>query len=357
MNRKNAPWLVVVGGFLASGKTTLILAAARELERRGLRSAALFNDQGHDLVDSRYSALSGVNAGQVMGGCFCCRLTDLVAEIHNLRAFAPDVIFAEPVGSCTDLAATVLRPLRALEWADGTPLQLAPLTVLADPSRTRALLGDDANPAIRFLFEKQIQEADLVCFTKSDLYPEVPQLEVPYFRQLSARSGQGVAAWLDEVLSGAIAAAGRPLEIDYAQYAQAEAALAWLNLRAEFRLRVPCSPTMLLGPLFDEIDNALATSGASVTHMKAIVSAPTGYVKAAIAAHGQEPDLEGDLGASPATSLHMLLNLRCVGEPETVRGIVEQPLRRFGKQLVCLEINCFSPAAPVPEQRIVALAR
>ena len=33
------PWVVLVGGFLGAGKTTLILAAARELQQRGLRSA------------------------------------------------------------------------------------------------------------------------------------------------------------------------------------------------------------------------------------------------------------------------------------------------------------------------------
>jgi len=31
------PWVVIVGGFLGSGKTSLILAAAHVLERRGLR--------------------------------------------------------------------------------------------------------------------------------------------------------------------------------------------------------------------------------------------------------------------------------------------------------------------------------
>ena len=45
------PWIVLVGGFLGSGKTTLILAAARELEQRGLRSAMVWNDQGNDLVN------------------------------------------------------------------------------------------------------------------------------------------------------------------------------------------------------------------------------------------------------------------------------------------------------------------
>ena len=47
----NRPWLVLVGGFLGAGKTTLILSAARELRKRGLRSAAILNDQGQDLVD------------------------------------------------------------------------------------------------------------------------------------------------------------------------------------------------------------------------------------------------------------------------------------------------------------------
>ena len=60
MNPITKPWVVLVGGFLGSGKTTLILAAARELERRGLRSAMVWNDQGGDLVDSRLDRKSVV---------------------------------------------------------------------------------------------------------------------------------------------------------------------------------------------------------------------------------------------------------------------------------------------------------
>ena len=47
------PWIAIVGGFLGAGKTTLILAAAKELERRGIRSAVILNDQGNELVDYR----------------------------------------------------------------------------------------------------------------------------------------------------------------------------------------------------------------------------------------------------------------------------------------------------------------
>ena len=102
---------MLVGGFLGAGKTSLILAAARVLERQGLRAAAILNDQGDDLVDTRIAREHGLAADQVAGGCFCCRFSDLLEAAERLEAYEPDVIFAEAVGSCTDLAATVLRPL------------------------------------------------------------------------------------------------------------------------------------------------------------------------------------------------------------------------------------------------------
>jgi hypothetical protein len=341
------PWVVLVGGFLGSGKTTLILAAARELQRRGLRSAMVWNDQGVDLVDSRYAALSGMRSGEVTGGCFCCRLSHLIDAIDDLRAYAPDVIFAEPVGSCTDLSATVLRPL--LEYSE--TYQLSPLTVLVDPLRAHEMLEQDADPDMRFLFDKQLQEADLVCFTKSDLYADYPVMGLPHVRQLSAKSGQGVAAWLNEVLSGAIARADQTLDIDYSEYARAEAALAWLNLRAVFEPKNLLSPAMLLGPLLDHLDAALSAEMVSIAHLKAIVTSPTGFLKAAICGNGQEPVVEGDLDASPAGKLELLLNLRAVGEPAQVREIVEGEILRLDG-LTNSTIDCFSPAAPVPERRI-----
>jgi hypothetical protein len=346
-DRSPKPWVVLVGGFLGSGKTTLILAAARELQRRGLRSAMVWNDQGEDLVDSRYAALSGMRSGEVTGGCFCCRLSELIDAIDDLRVHAPDVIFAEPVGSCTDLSATVLRPL--LEYSE--TYQLSPLTVLVDPLRAHAMLAEDADPDMRFLFDKQLQEADLVCFTKSDLFPQYPEMDIPHARQLSAKSGQGVAAWLNEVLSGAIAG-GQSLEIDYSEYARAEAALAWLNLRAVFEPKGLLSPALLLGPLLDRLDIALSAEKIPIAHLKAIVTSPTGFLKAAICGNGQEPIVEGDLDASPAGKLELLLNLRAVGEPLLVREIVEHEIHELNSSLVQCAVDCFSPAAPVPERRI-----
>jgi hypothetical protein len=347
MNPITKPWVVLVGGFLGSGKTTLILAAARELERRGLRSAMVWNDQGTDLVDSRYAALAGAHSGEVTGGCFCCRLSQLIEAIDGFRAHAPDVIFAEPVGSCTDLSATVLRPL----FQYSNTYQLSPLTVLVDPERAQSLLEMNADPDMRFLFEKQLREADLICFTKSDLYPQNPET-AQHIRQLSAKSGQGVAAWLSEVLSGTIPAGEQSLDIDYAHYARAEAALAWLNLRAVYEPETWLSPAMLMGPLLDGIDAALTAAHIPIAHLKAVVTTPTGWLKAAICANGEEPTVEGDLDASTAGRLELLLNLRAVGKPDQVRAIVEQELQPLSG-LTQFHMDCFSPAAPVPEQRIL----
>lgn len=342
------PTLIFVGGFLGAGKTTLILAAARELKQRGIRSAAILNDQSDRLVDTRLAALHGITSGEVMDGCFCCRLSDLAVTLEAMRAHAPDAIFAEPVGSCTDISATVLHPL--LE--DGE-YRLAPYSVLVDPQRAIEMMDSDMEDDVAFLFRKQLEEADLICFTKSDIYPQLPELGLTSVRQISAITGQGVAAWLDEVMSGELSEHKDVLDIDYARYARAEAALGWLNMRATFEARTPISPAMLLGPMLDGIDRDLTEAGIQIVHLKTLVQASTGYVKAALCANGEEPAIEGALDASPATRHQFLLNIRALAEPERMRDLVECELQKLDGQFAEYAIRCFRPAPPRPQRRIL----
>lgn len=342
------PWVVVVGGFLGAGKTTLLLAAARELAARGLRSAVILNDQSEDLVDTALAQLNGLPSAEVTGGCFCCRFTDLLNALDNMRAYRPDVIFAEPVGSCTDISATILHPL--LEH--GTLYRLAPYTVLVDPERARALLRENADKHLAFLFRKQLEEADLVCCTKSDVSPQKPDLGVPDVRQVSAKTGQGIAAWLDEVLQSDINVGRETLDIDYAEYARAEAALAWLNLQVNLRPAVPRTPAFVLGPLLDALDIALTDAAIAIVHLKALVCAESGFVKAALCENGMEPIVEGMLDASPASSHKLLLNLRCEGDAAAARSIVEKCLAEQDAEMTNFHLHAFHPAAPNPERRI-----
>lgn len=345
---KQRPWIVIVGGFLGSGKTSLILAAARLLEQRGVRCAVILNDQSEGLVDTHHTEAQGLLSREVTGGCFCCRFSRLTSAIEELQSLSPEVIFAEPVGSCTDISATVFGPLRECFGQ----YRVAPFTVLADPARTAALLGADADADMAFLFQKQLHEADLVCMTKADLYPDdagIPGVET---RRLSAKTGQGVKEWLDEILFGSQEAGRTTLEIDYARYAQAEAALAWLNVSFTLQPAQVISPALVVGPFLDRLDEALTTAGVSIVHLKIFDRSPTGWIKAAVCANGEEPSVEGSLDASPADRHEVLVNLRAKGDPAKVRDVVEEQLMRLAGETLDLRLECFSPAAPRPERRV-----
>jgi hypothetical protein len=264
-----------------------------------------------------------------------------------MRVYAPDVIFAEPVGSCTDISATVLHPLMQSD-----AYRLSPFTVLVDPLRAAALMQPAADKDMTFLFRKQIEEADLVCVTKSDAYASYPDLNVPHVRQISAHTGQGIAGWLDEVLAGELSTQKDVLEIDYERYAQAEAALAWLNFHGRFESRVPLSPAMVLGPWLDGLDRSLTAAGIQIVHLKAMAQAATGYVKAALCANGQEPTVEGMLDASPARQHELTLNIRGLGEPEVMTAMVESESQQLDGHLSECTLRCFRPAAPRPERRV-----
>lgn len=346
------PWVVLVGGFLGAGKTTLILEAAKILKARNVRCAAILNDQSEELVDTLQSELRGVDSREVTGGCFCCRFSDLHAAITDLRAYAPEVIFAEPVGSCTDLVATVLNPL--LEEFD--LCRVAPFTVLVDPARAESLQLSNADADMHFLWANQLAEADIVCMTKADLYPDAAELPGIRVRQISAKTGAGVAEWLDEILGNSSVVGARSLDIDYERYARAEAALAWLNMSLKITLPTAMSSAMLAGPFLDDIDKALTANRIPIVHLKLIARTATGWIKAALCSNEEEPAVEGDLDASPSIEHELLLNLRAAGSPERVQAIIEQEIKRLPGEVSSTRLTCFSPAAPNPERRIPARA-
>src|ERR1044071_3371470 len=100
---------VMIGGFLGAGKTTAISRLARYYVGQGQRVGLVTNDQAADLVDTNSLRAQGFPVEEVAGACFCCRFDDLVNRVEKLSADErPDVILAEPVGSCTDLVATVV---------------------------------------------------------------------------------------------------------------------------------------------------------------------------------------------------------------------------------------------------------
>ena len=348
MSAKQLPLLVFVGGFLGAGKTTLILKAAELLKARGQRPAVITNDQDAGLVDTQLTQAHHVDTREVSGGCFCCRFSDLIEAADQLADYSPDVILAEPVGSCLDLSATILQPLRAFQRSK---YRLAPLTVLLDPEMMDRIQRDELPPEMAYLIRNQMAEADLLCLTKCDHYSQPPEFSFPLDFRLSGKTGQGVEEWLDEIWATTRTVGAHLLAVDYSQYGAAEAALGWINVHAEIQLSEPASPLAVGGPILDGIEGALTSAGISIAHLKIFDRAALGWIKASICFNGQEPTPAGDLLSEPARDHELAINLRAVADPAQLEAIVRKVLADVPGRVQIRHFGAFRPAQPTPEHR------
>ncbi len=66
--------LIVVAGFLGSGKTSLLLEIARHLVDDGRTVAVIENEIGEVGIDGRLIAEQGLVVRELFGGCICCTL-------------------------------------------------------------------------------------------------------------------------------------------------------------------------------------------------------------------------------------------------------------------------------------------
>ncbi len=349
--------LVVVGGFLGAGKTTLLTQAARHLIDRGYQVGVVTNDQGSNLVDSALLAGHGLSVAEVAGSCFCCAFPDLVEALSQLTVNTqPDIILAEPVGSCTDLVSTVLRPLTT--YFPGQ-YEVAPLSVVADATRDRRTLS----PNVAYLFERQLEEAEILLLNKVDLldsdtlaqqeaalhisYPEARCLH------LSAQTGAGVDAWLDIVL-GLVSTSRRSMVVDYERYADAEAELAWLNVEGVVRASKPFSGRGWTVHLLDKLTQLLGE--ASIAHIKAHVTSPQATFKVSITQTGAAPSWDVETPDIPTEELDFTLNARVSLDPPSLQQAVQRsievsrpdPMARY----YLTHAECFRPLPPRPTHRL-----
>jgi G3E family GTPase len=353
--------LVICGGFLGAGKTTLLLAAARRLAERGYRVGLITNDQGEDLVDTALGAGAEIPVTEVAGGCFCCRFPDLIAGLDRLKAVAdPQVILAEPVGSCTDLVATVLRPLIQFH---PDQYDLAPLTVLHDGTRDLSAFPAD----VAYLYQQQLAEAELLLLNKCDqlssaqVAATVADLQTRYpdaqVSTTSAQTGEGIDAWLDIVL-GQQSRNPQALLIDYGRYAEAEAALGWLNVKGTVRADQPFAAEQWAAQLLTGLADRFAGQGAPIAHIKTLVTSEGGRLKASITQSGSASLWDLQPAAPPTTSLDFLLNVRVNAAPplleqvvtQTVDAIKPAPTARY----YFTHFECFSPLPPQPTHRLAS---
>lgn len=359
---------IMIGGFLGAGKTTAMLRLGRHLTSAGMRVGLIANDQSAGLTDTRILARSGLPVQEITGGCFCCRFNSLVDAAAALtREATPDVFLAEPVGSCTDLKATVSYPLRRMYGGD---FAVAPFSVMLDPARAARVLGlEDGrpfSPKVIYVYEKQLEEADIIVINKIDAVPESriaglrARLEDRYpsaqVFPVSARHGTGLDAWFTALGRGDD---GRfDLPIDYDTYADGEALLGWLNCTAVVS-GAPFDGTAWLQGLTTDIHAWLRTAGVEVAHLKTTLAsdeAPGELAVVQATRSDAAPETSFRIEGSIQTG-ELIVNLRAEADPEMLHRVAIQCLdaraRDTGLKTTIVHEEHFRPSRPVPTHRVV----
>jgi G3E family GTPase len=361
---------IMIGGFLGAGKTTAVGKLAQRLTGQGLRVGLITNDQGRNLVDTAMLRSQGFATEEIPGGCFCCRFNSLVDAAAKLTAQCrPDVFIAEPVGSCTDLAATVAYPLRRLHGAKFT---VAPVSVLIDPIRARRAFGLEKGGSfsdkVLYIYNKQIEEADLVVISKSDLLDtgrlealrsaveaEFPGKEILV---VSARHGTNLDSWFARITSEE-QAPGKAMQVDYQVYADGEALLGWLNCTVRLAASKSFDSDKFLKRLAHEVQQRLQARKAEVAHLKMTLT-PDSCLLGEIAVvnlvrNDFVPELSLKLD-SPVTGGQLILNLRAEAAPDVLGTVVRDALTASAAAFPTMQatldhLEHFRPGKPSPTHR------
>jgi G3E family GTPase len=366
MAGKDKAKLIVVGGFLGSGKTTLMITLGKRLTSAyGKRVAMITNDQGEVLVDTETVKNFGFECAEVLSGCFCCRFPEFIRSIHEfLTKIKPDIILAEPVGSCTDLLATVYAPLR--HYYKGK-ISLAPYIVLVDASTILEFNQKFGIASPRtsegYLCSWQLQEADIIGINKVDLVSEekianAKKLlrkvnEKAEMIEISAKTSYNIDKLLDVLLLREHLPR-EPIKIDYEVYGAAEAAFGWLNGSFKLTSDTVIALDSFIEDLIMKIDEAVRKEEGEILHLKVSFSAEKGAAKASLVTFAQRVDFLGEI-PPPSKKAAVLINVRAKMNPDALLKCVEKAIRNivnaYKARYSDWSANSFSPAFPKPYYR------
>lgn len=350
--------LYLVGGFLGAGKTTALVALSRHLAERGQRVALITNDFSSGLVDTATVRVQGIDVREISGGCFCCAFKDFLKATDTLlQEVQPTAIITEPVGSCTSLVATVLKPVRKY----APRYEVMPLSVLVDPqrlmemSRQSSQNGDLAPGAwsedVRYLYERQMAEADVLVLTKADQAGDrlletaraellrrthLGDLSPAAIETVSSVTSEGIGDWLDKLTAIGSSGANRLIEVDRERHARADAELGWVNVEAHVALPESAASLDLMALITGFLVRAVdRLNGIAIGHLKVYGEAGGAAYKAGVTHNRQQAIVEtlstntGPRKDGSALAARLIVNLRAAGAPDYLNDTVCSSLREI----------------------------
>ena len=350
---------MVVSGFLGAGKTTSMIAFTRCINDKYGKSSIIANDLGaKNLVDADYTATTDLSITEITGDCICYQTENLVDKLNRLAADGADVIMSDIPGCGIGALDHVYLKLK-----DQYPgeFDLMPFTCVVDPERLRMILPERANinlpEEMRFLLDAQMAEADIIVLNKIDMlsdeevaadvdfiktaYPDIPVMT------MSAKTGAGVEAVVDYLMSHKAAAEHREIGYGTPEFVAAEEKMCWYNRRffAKHVSEANIDFNEVVDDFMEAIRDGLIEAKRNVPHLK-LFAAGEGedFVKASLVGVDYDIEYERTLDHE-YTAMSIVVNARAVCESETMAAIVDEALATIEKKhgLSChvLFTECF----------------
>lgn len=307
---------------------------------------------------------------EIAGGCFCCRFNTLMEAAGELTAAtAPEVFIAEPVGSCTDLVATVTYPLRRLY---GNEFTIAPLSELIDPVRARRVFGLEGgggfSSKVTYIFKKQLEEADVIVISKSDLITPEQECQLrdvlarnfPKARLLttSTRQRTGLDDWFQRLLD-VEHPHSQLMTLDYDVDADGEALLGWLNATLQLTSDTKFDANAFLADFATDLQTRLRAATAEIAHLKMTFSPDDAFAGEIASIHCVRNDTPPESGMEldePATRGQLIVNLRAEAAPDGLLAALQNAVQTVAPSFpgLCITLEHkehFRPGRPEPTYR------
>jgi hypothetical protein len=254
----------------------------------------------------------------------------------------------------------------------GDSFTIAPLSVLVDPVRARRVFGLDAggtfSSKVAYIFKKQLEEADILIISKSDLISDAQREELqavlakefPGSRIICAspRQETGLTEWFDSLMTGE-QSRRNPMTLDYEVYADGEALLGWLNATVSLKAPEEFDANTFLRELAANVQKRLQSQGAEIAHFKMTYSPDDGIAGELASIHLVRSDYIPELGMEldePSEGGQLIVNLRAEADPSSLMDAVQSALTAIAANFPSLTASVdheehFRPGKPTPTHR------